>query len=66
MTEGAGGLDPLPDLPLSAHPNYVTPQGLVALKLRLQARQAELAGALPGAAVGNAVTWRNLPPARWN
>lgn len=33
---------PLPDLPLSPHPNYVTLRGLRALKDRLAATQAEL------------------------
>lgn len=35
--------DPLPDLPLSPHPNYVTPRGLQALRDRLAATQATLA-----------------------
>jgi transcription elongation GreA/GreB family factor len=43
VKEGDGALDPLPDLPLSPHPNYVTPRGLVQLQTRLQTRQAELA-----------------------
>lgn len=43
VKEGDGALDPLPDLPLSPHPNYVTPRGLVALQSRLAARQADLA-----------------------
>ena len=43
VKEGDGALDPLPDLPLSAHPNYVTPRGLAALHARLQTRQTELA-----------------------
>lgn len=34
---------PLPDLPLSPHPNYVTPRGLKALQDRLAAAQATLA-----------------------
>lgn len=42
VKEGDGALDPLPDLPLSPHPNYVTPRGLLALQQRLQARQADL------------------------
>lgn len=42
MKEGDGGLDPLPDLPLSPHPNYVTPRGLAALQTRLAIRQADL------------------------
>jgi transcription elongation GreA/GreB family factor len=33
---------PLPDLPVSPHPNYVTPRGLVALQARLAAAKAEL------------------------
>jgi transcription elongation GreA/GreB family factor len=34
---------PLPDLPVSPHPNLVTPRGLQALRDRLAATQAELA-----------------------
>ncbi|MGL4308993.1 MAG: GreA/GreB family elongation factor [Paracoccaceae bacterium] len=34
---------PLPDLPVSPHPNYVTPGGLDRLRVRLVARQADLA-----------------------
>lgn len=33
----------LPDLPVSAHPNWVTPQGLASLRARLAARTADLA-----------------------
>lgn len=43
VKEGTGELEPLPDLPVSPHPNYVTPRGLADLRARLQARQAELA-----------------------
>lgn len=43
VKEGAGELDPLPDLPISPHPNYVTLRGLAALQSRLAATQAELA-----------------------
>lgn len=43
VKEGTGELEPLPDLPMSAHPNYVTPRGLADLRARLLARQAELA-----------------------
>ena len=42
VKEGDGSLDPLPDLPISAYPNYVTPTGLADLQGRLQARQADL------------------------
>ncbi|MGL4280298.1 MAG: GreA/GreB family elongation factor [Albidovulum sp.] len=35
--------EPLPDLPISPHPNYVTPRGLQALRDRLAATQGELA-----------------------
>lgn len=42
VKEGDGALDPLPDLPLSPHPNYVTPRGLAGLQARLAARQADL------------------------
>lgn len=34
---------PLPDLPVSPHPNYVTPRGLAALRARLAAAQSDLA-----------------------
>ena len=30
VKEGDGDLEPLPDLPLSPHPNYVTPRGFAA------------------------------------
>ena len=43
VKEGSGEFDPLPDLPLSPHPNYVTPRGLAALRARLAETQAELA-----------------------
>ena len=43
VKEGTGELEPLPDLPISAHPNYVTPRGLSALRARLLARQGDLA-----------------------
>ena len=36
VKEGDGALDPLPDLPVSPHPNYVTPRGLAALQARLR------------------------------
>lgn len=42
VKESTGELDPLPDLPISPHPNYVTPRGLAALKDRLLARQTDL------------------------
>ena len=45
VKEGTGELEPLPDLPISPHPNYVTPRGLEALRARLLARQGDL-GAL--------------------
>ncbi len=35
--------DELPELPLSAHPNYVTPQGLAQLRSRLADGEARLA-----------------------
>jgi transcription elongation GreA/GreB family factor len=43
VKEGAGELEPLPDLPLSPHPNYVTPRGLAALRARLARTQSTLA-----------------------
>lgn len=35
--------EPLPDLPISPYPNYVTPRGLAALRARISATQAALA-----------------------
>lgn len=43
VKEDTGELEPLPDLPISPHPNYVTPRGLAALRARLLARQTDLA-----------------------
>ena len=43
VKEGDGSLDPLPDLPISSHPNHVTPAGLAALQSRLQETQSRLA-----------------------
>lgn len=43
VKEGDGSLDPLPDLPISPHPNHVTPTGLAALHQRLRDTQATLA-----------------------
>ena len=43
VKEGDGALDPLPDLPVSPHPNYVTPAGLAALQSRLLDTQTRLA-----------------------
>lgn len=43
VKEGTGELEPLPDLPISGHPNYVTPRGLADLRARLVARQGDLA-----------------------
>lgn len=42
VKEGDGSLDPLPDLPISPHPNLVTPRGLADLQARLRERQEEL------------------------
>ncbi|MGH8492228.1 MAG: GreA/GreB family elongation factor [Moraxellaceae bacterium] len=38
------GPDDLPELPLSPHPNYVTPRGLQLLQARLQNAESERAG----------------------
>lgn len=43
VKEGDGGLEPLPDLPISSQPNFVTPRGLAALQARLRAVQETLA-----------------------
>lgn len=42
VKEGDGALEPLPDLPISPHPNYVTPRGMAALRAALTAAQARL------------------------
>ncbi|MDT8856764.1 GreA/GreB family elongation factor [Paracoccaceae bacterium Fryx2] len=42
VREHGTGLDPWPDLPLSPHPNVVTPRGLAALQARLAETQARL------------------------
>lgn len=43
VKEGDGSLEPLPDLPISPHPNWVTPRGLADLQARLLTRQEDLA-----------------------
>ena len=43
VKEDGNDLAPLPDLPISPHPNHVTPRGLAGLAARLRARQADLA-----------------------
>ncbi|HBD90961.1 MAG: transcription elongation factor [Rhodobacteraceae bacterium GWE1_64_9] len=43
VKEDGTDLAPLPDLPVSPHPNYVTPRGLATLQARLLAVQGELA-----------------------
>ena len=49
VKEDAGGPEALPDLPVSALPNWVTPSGLAALRGRLSRCQEDLAAlrALP-------------------
>ena len=42
VKEGSGELDPLPDLPIPSHPNYVTARGLRELREKLVLAQAEL------------------------
>ncbi|MGB8815494.1 MAG: GreA/GreB family elongation factor [Paracoccaceae bacterium] len=43
VKEDGNDLEPLPDLPLSPHPNYVTPRGLGLLQARLATAQSALA-----------------------
>ncbi len=43
VKEDGNDLEPLPDLPVSPHPNYVTPRGLAQLQNRLAETQAQLA-----------------------
>lgn len=42
VKEGDGALEPLPDLPISTQPNFVTPRGLAALQARLVETQGRL------------------------
>lgn len=67
VNEDAGADRPdLPELPVSGHPNYVTPRGLAALRARLAARAADLAALrarderldkLPEAAAERDIRW---------
>jgi len=43
VKEDVNGPTELPDLPLSPHPNYVTPRGLASLQARLRDTQTTLA-----------------------
>ncbi len=43
VKEDGNDLEPLPDLPISPNPNYVTPRGLASLQLGLRQAQATLA-----------------------
>lgn len=43
VKEDSAAAPELPDLPISPHPNHVTPGGLAALQARMAACQAELA-----------------------
>ena len=43
VKEDTGDLEPLPDIPVSPHPNLVTPRGLAHLKDRLTETQTRLA-----------------------
>lgn len=43
VKEDGNDLEPLPDLPIPDHPNYVTPRGLAALQTRLRDTQSRLA-----------------------
>jgi transcription elongation factor GreB len=43
VKEDSGDLEPLPDIPVSPHPNLVTPRGLAHLKDRLTETQTRLA-----------------------
>lgn len=63
--EDGEALPELPDIPLSPHPNYVTPSGLAQLRERLSAaetRRAELEGAGPTRAAEAAQVAREM---RW-
>lgn len=42
VKEDGPDLEPLPDLPVSPHPNWVTPRGLAQLQARLAGAQARL------------------------
>jgi len=44
--DDAGGIEPLPDRPISPHPNIVTPEGLAAIERNLAELQERHAAAL--------------------
>ena len=44
--DGGGGIEPLPDRPISPHPNIVTPEGLAAIERNLAELQERHAAAL--------------------
>ena len=44
--DAGGGIEPLPDRPVSPHPNFVTPEGLAAIERNLAELQERHAAAL--------------------
>ena len=62
VKEGTGELEPLPDLPISAHPNYVTPRGLADLRARLVARAASQRAGQPSICPGIAMVGKLSGP----
>ena len=44
--DGGDGIEPLPDRPISPHPNFVTPDGLAMIERQLAELQARHAAAL--------------------
>jgi transcription elongation GreA/GreB family factor len=44
--DDSDGIEPLPDRPISPHPNFVTPQGLALIEKNLAERHARHAAAL--------------------
>lgn len=45
--EGGEAFEDLPDRPISAHPNYVTPEGLARIEAEVARLEAELSGLSP-------------------
>ncbi len=45
--EGGEAFEDLPDRPISAHPNYVTPEGLAQIEAEVARLEAELSGLSP-------------------
>ncbi|MEH3116222.1 MAG: transcription elongation factor GreA [Methylorubrum populi] len=58
--EGGEAFEDLPDRPISAHPNYVTPEGLARIEAEVMRLDAELSGLAPQDKAGHARIARDL------